>query len=146
MKYERHTVNIDISGNSLSSYSTEKQPKYESKIVFLKVLVSGEATLYEYTESGFSKFFFSMNSSEPEQLVYKKYKVLEEGTFKGRIGTNEYYKNQLAGIIKCDGANSRPEYVGYQQKPLIKYFKAYNECKGAAYQTHQRKMSVKETN
>lgn len=49
-KYVRSTVNIDRSSESINNLSNDKNPIFKEEELFLKVLVEGKATLYQYVK------------------------------------------------------------------------------------------------
>ncbi|MBF6609393.1 MAG: outer membrane beta-barrel protein [Flavobacterium sp.] len=130
-KYIRATVDMERASNKLGDYQTDKQPVFKSETLFLKVLVQGENTLYHYTESGLSKFFFSNNDTGITQLIYIKYRRYidyiqgyEEGTFE-----NNQYKNQLWNHVKCDDTELKSiERLKYDRQDLVNYFLKVNGC------------------
>ena len=69
-KFVRATVKIDTSSQNIQVLSTNPEPEFVTKTLFLEVLVEGSNKLYFYTDSQISdKFFFSNKTSEIEQLV-----------------------------------------------------------------------------
>lgn len=124
-KYQRFTLNIDRSPIELERLSTLKEPKWSKETVFLKVLVEGKVTLYQFEESNFVKYFYSTENSAPEQLIYKEY--LKEG----RIAENSMFRQQLYNIMK-DGGNSitKFEKLRYKKDELVKLFTEYNGTDG----------------
>ena len=67
-KYIKANLNIDLSSNNLDDLSDNKEIIFEEKELFLKVLIEGEASLYEYVDGKIVKFFFKNNNTEIEQL------------------------------------------------------------------------------
>lgn len=58
-KYIRSTVNIDRSSESLKNLSKYKKPIFKKEELFLKVLVSGKATLYQYVDGNLKRYFYN---------------------------------------------------------------------------------------
>ena len=71
-RYMRATVKIDRSPIEAGSLSKTSAPLWSEETLFLQELVDGKASLWIYTEV-WSWFFYSLDNSLPEQLVYKRY-------------------------------------------------------------------------
>lgn len=125
LKFEKHTVDIDISGND----SYRKNPEWLTHTVFLNLIVDGDTKLYSYTKDYNTKFFFSTKNkpNEVSQLIYKKYKMPD-----GTIAENAMFRQQLYNAVRCDG-QSISEYttILYDKKQLTDVVKHYNECTGS---------------
>ncbi|MGB3851615.1 MAG: tRNA modification GTPase [Tunicatimonas sp.] len=133
-KYERLEVGIDRSSDDLMSLDDDRRLSFEQEILFLKVLVAGQATLYYYEDANLRRFFVATDSQEVEQLGYKRYKLQVN-----RIGENNLYRRQLLNILKCPKISFDDiEGVGYRRDELIKLFVAYNQCREADYVTYQK--------
>ncbi|GAB4409669.1 MAG: hypothetical protein OHK0053_36470 [Microscillaceae bacterium] len=55
-KYVRFTVDIDYSTEDVNKLTTNMQPVFERKEVFLKVLLEGKGSLYIYEEATLKRF------------------------------------------------------------------------------------------
>ncbi|GHC49184.1 tRNA modification GTPase [Ulvibacter litoralis] len=123
-KYIKATINIDRSTNAINNLTYDKAPKFKEEVLFLKVLIEGEANLYLYEDANLKRFFFSKDDSNIEQLVYKKY--LSSHT---KIGKNNQYKQQLLNALKCSSiASSTYENLQYTTNSITNFFIYYNEC------------------
>ena len=125
LKFEKHSVKMDISGNN----SFNKEPEWSDKTIFLNVLIEGNATLYSYAKEYKTTFFFTTiaKPNEVNQLIYKKYKVSEES-----VAENNSFRQQLYNAVKCDGQKvSDFTTIIYDKKQLSDVFKKYNECNGS---------------
>ena len=122
-KFEKHLVQIDRSvANGL-----EKNPQMKTESLFLNVIIEGGTSLYSYTKEYATKFFVkSKSKTEPEQLIYKKYR-LEDGT----IAENNTFRQQLFNSVNCKSksANDFLDAI-YQRKELIDAVKEDNKCNG----------------
>jgi len=127
-KYQRFKVNIDRSGDDINNLSPVREPEFKEETLFLRVLVEGEATLYYYAErGGLKRFFFNVNGSEVEQLIYKRYSQNQS-----LLGTNEEYKKQLFTALSCQSVSGKAiDDLFYQQTDLVRLFKNYNACVGS---------------
>ena len=126
-KYVREQVTIDRSSNNLKTLSEVKKAAYKEEVLFLKVLVEGEANLYHYNEKDLNRFFYSKPDVPITQLVYKRYKVDEQN-----YGENNRYKQQLITHLQCY-APLREKEIVYFRKYLVSLFIKYNECKEIDY-------------
>lgn len=124
-RYIRTTVMIDRSSTNLNSLSYNKAPDLKSETVFLKYIIEGKAELFYYENSDLRKFFYSIDKSEPEQLIYKRYYVDE-----GNLGYNEDYKKQIEENLKCGTTGLQLENINYTANDLKKIFNQYNQCSG----------------
>lgn len=134
-KYIKANLNIDLSSNNLDDLSDNKEIIFEEKELFLKVLIEGEASLYEYVDGKIVKFFFKNNNTEIEQLIFKKYKSSQN-----QIGSNEEYKKQLWLNLKCDDITLKTfKYVDYKENDLVDFFVKYNTCINVDYINYKKK-------
>lgn len=152
-KYIRATVKIDYSSNNINQLTTDRNPKWKTKTVFLKVLTEGNATLYHYSSSGIYRFFFSsMENKAIEQLVYIKYisnENIVQGTdnFDSSIQTNSLFKNQLFSNLKCNSLTQADfDNLTYTKKALMKIVEKYNNCNGnSSSVSYEKKDLTKES-
>ena len=90
-RYQRAKVKIEGSSEDLNNLSTRAQPEFETKSVFLKVLVDGEADLLLHTIGRKKNYFIRVDDAAPiVPLVYKKYQNTN-----GPLKENTQYKQQL---------------------------------------------------
>ena len=123
-KYIRANVKIDRSRQEVSRLSSDRSPNFKEEILFLKVLVEGNASLYRYSDKNIDKFFFKNNSNQITQLVFKNYKKSDD-----KIGVNNLYKQQLYNNLTCvNFKQKRVNNLNYTEKSLVKYFKDYSKC------------------
>lgn len=128
-KYQRATVNIDRSSDELKDISIAKSPEFKEEQLFLKVLVEGEASLYQYEDGLLIRFFYKTTDPEIKQLVYKSYR-----TDDNRIGKNNHFRQQLFNDLKCEEIPKQyAQSIEYNKKELEKYFVRYNECHKSSY-------------
>ena len=134
-KYVRSTVNIDRSSESTNSLSNDKNPIFKEEELFLKVLVQGRATLYEYVDGNLRRYFYNSDGSNIEQLIFKSYKVNEY-----EIAKNNRFKQQLWNDLKCSKFKiSKIESLGYKKKELVNFFVKYINCNNQEYINFEEK-------
>lgn len=130
-KFIRATVAIDKSTDDVNQLTSDRNPDFATKTVFLKVIVEGKASLYYYEEGNLKRFFYQIPDSAITQLVYKRY--LNDNL----LVQNEYYKNQLINGLRCAGITlDDVRTIGYAKNDLERLFVKYNKCVGAEYQTY----------
>src|SRR5690606_8606426 len=96
LKYIRSTVKIDRSSKSLMNLSSDKDPFFQEEELFLKGLVDSKASLYQYEQGNLKRYFFNMEGSTIEQLIFKKYKTPEK-----KVAENNKFRQQLWVALKC---------------------------------------------
>ena len=124
-KYIRRSVNIDRSSNNINKLSTSRNPVFKEEVLFLKVLVEGKSSLYEYVERNLDRFFYSKNDLyDIEQLIFKTFKSSNDAIVK-----NTQFRQQLLNDLKCENSTAnRIQKIGYSKKPLVSLFVKYNQC------------------
>lgn len=134
-KYKRFKVKIDRANDDQKEISGDRNPKWEEAIVFLKVLVEGDATLYSYTEATDNKFFYSTQTIATEELVRVSY--LKNGESAG-------YITQLSNNVKSSNITDKDsQNLNYKKSDLIKYFTKYNNIQPIADKNKNTKASKK---
>lgn len=123
---------LDRSGNG--GLSTDKSPIFKEEKLFLKVLLNGNATLFSYQDQGLTRFFYKVDSSALDQLVYKKYLGSDNS-----IMENNMYKQQLWNSLKCENvSNFTVENLKYSKKELSQFFEGYNVCNGNVFVNYEQ--------
>ncbi|TCL68053.1 hypothetical protein EV196_102617 [Mariniflexile fucanivorans] len=123
-KYIRITVNIDRSSNILENLSVNRNPDFNEEELFLKVLIEGKSNLYIYEDRNLVRYFYSTESKNIEQLIFKRY-----NSTKNLIGENNRFKQQLLNDLKCESIRIKDiESLEYKKEDLMNFFTKYNEC------------------
>jgi len=121
-RYLRATVKIDRSTLSLSGYSLTKLPEWSEESLFLRELVCGKAGLWSFSDTEKTWFFYNIDNSLPEQLVYKEYSA------NGLVGENNTFRQQLNVYVQNEYTKKIDvRYIKYSEKELLNYFKTYNK-------------------
>lgn len=129
IKYKKFVVNIDISSEKTSDLTLGRNPIFREQTLFLKQLVRGDANLFFFQQPNMLRFFYNMNGSETEQLIYKKYK-----TNQGEIGINYRFKQQLLDVSKCNEITANDvNKLNYSKTSLQNFFVRYNSCIESEY-------------
>lgn len=135
LKFKSVTVNIDTSTEVTNRLDYNKEPKFKKELVFLRILVTGKASLYVYSSNSLTRFFYQKEESEIKPLIYKKYKVsvsdspLNNNKSKLKIAENNAYKQTLYNTLNCENQTIKDaERLQYSSKDLKDYFVVYNNC------------------
>lgn len=140
--FHRLPVDMDRSPDDIDRINENPQtsqmrnPVFASETLFLRLVVSGKATLYQYDEGNLHRFFYSVGGGAVKQLVYKRYLVRAEGASqldqrKGdlSVAVNEDYKQEIFNDMKCAEITMKDvERLSYEAKSLKKLFAKYNSC------------------
>ena len=121
-RFVRTTVMIDRSPIKIESLSTTMSPVWSEETLFLRELTCGKACLWVYAEER-PWYFYSIDGSHPQQLVYKEYRI--ENTDK--IRQNAGFRQQLYNYLwneNTKGVNLNN--LEYKEKALVGYFERYN--------------------
>ncbi len=125
--YKRFIVNIEKSSNNTNSLTTESEPIWNKETLFLKVISSGKAILYQYKDGNISKYFYQIKNQPVEQLVMIKYIDNENQEIK----SNNYFKRQLYTNVNCgDMDMAYFDKITFAKNDLIKHFERFNSCSG----------------
>lgn len=123
-KYIRKKINIDRSVGLDADLSGKRNITLKKETIFLKYLIEGSANLYGYSDANFYTYFFDVNNSETEQLIYKK--TIND---KNSIVEYEQFKQQLLNTMKCDQIKIEEiEKLSYNKDKLVSIFNKYNGC------------------
>lgn len=123
-KYVRNTVYIDRSSENINNLSYDRNPIFKEEELFLKILVEGKATLYQYVDGNLKRYFYNKENSNIEQLIFKSYKTTENN-----VGENNGFRQQLFVGLKCPNfKTSRIEKVEYKKNDLVRLFTEYSKC------------------
>lgn len=124
-KYLKRTVDIDISSNNIKNLNAQKEPDWETKTVFLKVLLEGKSSLYFYSSPGLNRYYYNIDNGKILQLVYKRYNLP-----KNKIGENSSFKQQLYNsFLDCSSLSINDfNNISYNSPSLSKILIAYNNC------------------
>ncbi|NMM48098.1 hypothetical protein [Marinigracilibium pacificum] len=120
-KFIKKNVEIDIKRRYLGKITNQRIPELREESLFLKVLIEGKASLYKFSENDLDWYFYSIDSSKIEQLIYRKYEVNSE------VRELKMFQQQLNNSFS---ANSTFEYdyhsLKYKEYMLLNLFLDYN--------------------
>lgn len=141
-KHIRCNVAIDSSSNNLDHLSNLRTALYSNKVVFLKALVEGKANLYAFESNDLIRYFYSVENSNIEQLVYKLYKNSDSKTdiSDTQIAENNQFRQQLINHLTCQTISKNEiEIINYNENDLIKLFVKYNQCENSQFVNYKTK-------
>ena len=122
--FRRYTVKMDRASELTDDMSTVEHPEFKEVTLFLEMLVKGKANLYMFETQKLTRFFYSVDNGNAEQLVFKEYL-----TPTLNIAKNEKYKQQIWVDLKCEKVSmAEAEKLEYKKLSLIRYFVKYNNC------------------
>lgn len=138
VKYVRAKVPLDVSRLLDPAVPRVKEPAREEFITFLRVLIEGEASLYEFEERRITEYYFDAPGLPITPLVYNLYQDKTGATRK-----NARYRQQLTTGLHCDREGwQNDSYVKYDDSDLAALFVAYNRCHGVDYDNYFFKSST----
>ena len=139
VKFERNLVKMDMSTSDLGLMKDKSEPEWKDKTLFLKVLIDGEATLYEYKDENLKRYFYRLNNSPVEQLIYKRYYT--ENSAHTVSAVNSDFQKQLWTNLRCDNTTINEVIkLEYKSEDLSDYFGAYNKCKNYSFIDYEKKV------
>lgn len=142
-KFKKFKIEVDrvVERANLNDLDNNPQPNYTIETVFLNVLVEGKASLYMLTGDLLRLYFYDINTHNPTQLYYKRYKK------ENQIIENNQYKQQLFLQLNCqDISMGDEETLTYDRKKLINYFEKYNACQNSSFTSFSSKTYESEFN
>ncbi len=137
-KYSKHVVQIDRSTDIVNELNDDRNPIFKKEQLLLNVLIEGKASLYVYVSSKLIRYFYSIENSDVEQFVYKRYVTSDN-----KVGENNHYRQQILNDLKCSTITlNEVKNTGYNKKSLIKIFAKYNECSNSSFTNYEEKKDV----
>lgn len=128
--YKRFKVEIDRTSNEVENLTTNENPTWKEETLFLKILVEGDAVLYEYTGDEIRRFFYQTQNSKLQQLTYLRYLAETRNEVNGNINQNNAYQKQLYDDVRCGNVTVKDiKKLTYKKSELTNYFIGYNNCK-----------------
>lgn len=129
-KYQRCHVAMEHTSTDLKSLAEEKDVTFREEVLFLKVLVEGQGTLFSYySGSGAEKYFFRVGDGKVEPLV--SYSYLGE---QNKLVENNSFRQQLWDHLRCPSSSREAFHrMLYKKNSLVEAVVAYNECQKATY-------------
>ncbi|MEO1484316.1 MAG: hypothetical protein AAFU57_01125, partial [Bacteroidota bacterium] len=124
-KYLKINDSLPITDRFTSDKGLNSTPKRFFAEVFVKQLISGKASLYEYRGANGSVFLLQMEDSKPIPLDYKEYL----DTNSNQILKNNIFRRQVLKMLGPDTDNVI-QTLEYREKDLVNYLRKYNYRNG----------------
>ena len=125
-RYAGARVSAESSPQELSNLSTTATPSYRADTVFLRALVAGPKSLYEYRAPNSYTFFYIQQENAFDLLVYKRYKGPVEGSVVVQL--NNTYWDQLARYLADCPRMEQLKGISYSASSLQRTFASYYAC------------------
>lgn len=126
-KFERFTGDIDLN----LSPNSNTEPVFDSRVIFLRMIVEGEINLYSYKESDSIIYFYATSTTKPTQLINTEF-VRNDN----KPAFNRIYRNQLRDFVQCESMLGLINDLKYDEKELVVFFKEYNSCLDSSSKTY----------
>lgn len=129
--YESRRVSVSESPRKTANITYETEYKPINKTVFLLVLVSGDASLYQYVdEMGTDHYYIETKKQPLLELIFFKY-LVEENGIRG-IKENTKFKGQIIAYLNnCRELHGQIGKANYNSSSLSKIVVEYNKCVNA---------------
>lgn len=140
IKFVRSFVKMDVSTSDLGQTKDVREPEWVEKTLFLKVLIEGKASLYEYKDKALKRFFYKTDDIVLTQLIFKKYYIPNTNYLS--LGVNNDFQKQMWKNINCENQTlDKVLKLEYERKDLVDYFVKYNNCKNSSYKDYNKNIS-----
>lgn len=137
-EYIKFTLDIDRTSDVASKWEHDRNPKFSTETHLLKLLSSGDVDLYEYREDFLTRYIIQVGTSDPEQLIYKKYLVDVDGV--ANVTENSTFRNQLYTALQCGETNSDDfKHLDYRRRDIEKMINDYNVCTNSTVEVAKAK-------
>lgn len=142
VKYVKATVPVGSIGKKIEELDKTGEWKTRDETVLLKLMVEGEANLYQLQKNGEKLYFIGTAGSDIEPLIYKKF--VPPGSIK--IHENNHFRQQLYNKLQCEAIDAnKVQNLDYTESDLLNIFEKYNRCKDSNYtsvNTHQTEQLI----
>lgn len=124
-RYAGAKVKVEDSPQDLDKLSTTATPSYRADTVFLRALIAGPKSLYQYKMTNASRtYFYIQQGSSFDLLVYKRYKQPGDGP--AVVQSNNTYQDQLSlYLADCPTMERRLKGARYVASSLQRLFADY---------------------
>jgi hypothetical protein len=129
--YQSAIIKKEISADNLNDLQFSSELVFETDTVFLQTVISGEKSLYFYSDNyGREQFYIKINSKY-ELLIHKKYLTIADGPYGKQdvVAENTKYMGQLAFYLQdCQSIQKYIRGLKYNKKNLEDLFIEYYNC------------------
>lgn len=128
--FKKFKIKIDRTSDEPNKLLADRNPVFKEEVIFLKVLIKGDATLYSYTDQNLNRYFYETKTIPVEQLVYTKYYQIDSNGSPTILAENNEYKQQLFQNVKAENTTEKEIIkLNYNKSDLTKSFIKYNNIK-----------------
>ncbi|WP_409417555.1 outer membrane beta-barrel protein [Flavobacterium sp. PS2] len=128
--FKKFKIKIDRTSDEPNKLLADRNPVFKEEVIFLKILIKGDATLYSYTDQNLNRYFYETKTIPVEQLVYTKYYQIDSNGSPTILAENNEYKQQLFQNVKAENTTEKEIIkLNYNKSDLTKYFIKYNNIK-----------------
>jgi hypothetical protein len=140
--FKRFKIKIDRTSDEPNKLLNDRSPIFKEEVIFLKILIKGEATLYSYTDQNLNRYFYETKTIPAEQLVYLLYFQLDDNGEATKLAENNEYKQQLFKNVKSENTTEKDILkLDYNKSDLTKYFVKYNNIYPDSAEKGERKVN-----
>ncbi len=130
-RFIRREIQFDSSSTDLQALTEEMEPRLKAMVVFLDVLVEGDATLYLYKDVR-EHFYLAVKDGSMNYLVNRAYSPRDN-----EIRYNRSYLGYLRTNLTCpDGSTIVDRKLRYLTRELTGVVTEYNDCVGSSRATY----------
>jgi len=120
-KYVSANVKVDLVNKPTVGTQNELDPVWTKANLFLKVILEGKATLYQYKIGKVERYFYSLSDSVINFLTYKQ--IHKAST----LIKNNDFRQQLWDRLRLPKSTwEMMKTIDYNETELKEYFKVYN--------------------
>jgi hypothetical protein len=139
VRFVRYTGQIDTTSQNVKALAMSPNPQWYETTVFLKVVTGGKGKVYRFRNPKLELFFFSVDNSPIEPLVYRRVSTQAIKQMAGAMASPGYvedftFRRQLLAKVKCGSSSTQVKTLRYQESSLRSYFESYNRCNGEKVQ------------
>ncbi|MFS4492207.1 hypothetical protein [Maribacter sp. 2308TA10-17] len=127
--YLAFSDSLPVTQQFVENKTIEKYPRKVFKKGFVKQILEGEGSLYEYRADNDLVFFVSKGLGKMEPLEYKQYSKPPSN----ENAENPIFRRQLFKFFNCNNTLSIQEVL-YTKSSLIDYLTGYNICSRRAFE------------
>lgn len=128
--YVAKQVQLETSPQQLSKLDFNREPSFDEKVLFLRVVSQGDLTLLKYVND--RDHYFIDNGNKTEELINKRYYANDS---KSQIAYNALYKKQLSDLLVNDKNISNNEFgkLSFYESDISKIIEKHNQSKPSSY-------------
>lgn len=139
--YRSAIVEVETSPWNLQDLNKDATFSFRTDTVFLRVLVSGNKSLYTYKGKMGNDQFYLGKDNGYDLLLYKEYIKVIDG-HNNKVENNKFKGQLIFYLQDCPKIRQIVSNVKYKEENLINVFRNYNSCLGQNLEIHKEKKKV----